>query len=69
MASGMRPCSHKASVSENGGTIAVMGCGIDVIYPQENRNLYSEIIEKGSVITEYLPGTPPLKIIFPQETG
>ncbi|OQA21084.1 MAG: hypothetical protein BWY60_00852 [Actinobacteria bacterium ADurb.Bin346] len=65
MASGIDTCSHKASVSEKGGTIAVMGCGIDVIYPQENRNLYSEIIEKGSVITEYLPGTPPLKNNFP----
>jgi len=65
MAEGIDYFSHKSSICEKGGTIAVMGCGIDIIYPPENKKLYNEIVENGIVISEFLPGTPPLKRNFP----
>jgi len=65
LASGIDYWSHKASVHEKGGTIGVLGCGIDIIYPPENKKLFLEIIEDGSIITEFLPGVPPLKSNFP----
>ncbi|MDL2235011.1 DNA-processing protein DprA [Christensenellaceae bacterium OttesenSCG-928-L17] len=46
-------------------TIAVLGSGIDVVYPNENLKLYHEIAERGAVITEFLPGTRPLRENFP----
>ena len=65
MAAGIDYFSHKSSLGQKGGTIAVMGCGIDIIYPPENKKLYNEIMENGLVISEFLPGTPPLKSNFP----
>jgi DNA processing protein len=47
-------------------TIAVLGCGLDIVYPKENKSLISEIEQKGMVISEYLPGTKPLGINFPR---
>lgn len=46
-------------------TVAVLGSGIDVIYPQENRRLYAEIAERGAVVTEFLPGAEPKREHFP----
>ncbi len=46
-------------------TVAVLGSGIDVVYPSENRRLYEEIAERGAVITEYLPGAEPKREHFP----
>lgn len=46
-------------------TIAVLGCGVDVIYPSSNARLYYRIIESGVVISEFLPGTKPFKENFP----
>lgn len=46
-------------------TIAVLGCGVDVIYPPTNARLYDEIIERGAVISEFPPGTRPLRENFP----
>lgn len=46
-------------------TIAVLGCGVDVIYPTANARLYYEIIERGAVVSEFLPGTKPLREHFP----
>ncbi len=65
MASGIDYWAHKAAIAEKGGSIGVLGCGINVIYPHENKNLYSQIIENGSIITEFIPNTPPLKKNFP----
>ena len=56
--------SHKGALSV-GITEAVMGCGVDIAYPPTNANLLAEISETGAVISEYLPGTPPLKHNFP----
>lgn len=52
----------KAEIS----TIAVLGSGVDVVYPEENRKLYDEICEKGAVVSEFLPGTVPDSKHFPQ---
>lgn len=47
-------------------TIAVLGSGVDVIYPHQNAKLYHEIIERGTVISEFLPGTGPERGNFPE---
>ncbi len=46
-------------------TIAVLGSGIDVIYPSSNARLYDEIAERGAIVSEFLPGTKPLRGNFP----
>ena len=51
--------------AEREGSIAVLGCGADVIYPRANRGLYKELVEKGLVISEYPPGTRPRPWRFP----
>jgi len=65
LAMGIDSCAHKAALEGKGGSIGVMGCGIDIIYPPENRFLYEDILSNGSIITEFLPETPPLKSNFP----
>jgi DNA processing protein len=65
MAAGIDAIAHCAALKYKGGTCGVMGSGIDVVYPPENRKLFSEIPENGSVISEFPPGTPPLKSNFP----
>ena len=65
MAEGIDAASHKGCLIENGFTIAVFGCGIDRVYPYENKLLMEKIIEKGLVMTEYPPGTEPKGFHFP----
>lgn len=65
LAVGIDSYAHRAALEGKGGSIGVMGCGIDIIYPPENKYLYEEIPSNGSVITEFLPKTPPLKNNFP----
>jgi DNA processing protein len=65
MALGIDAAAHRGSVAEAGGSIAVLGCGADVIYPAANRYLYAELVEHGLVISEYPPGTRPLPWRFP----
>jgi DNA processing protein len=65
MATGIDYFAHRAALQKKGRSIGVLGCGIDVIYPYENKDLYKEIIKNGSIVTEYLPGMPPLKQNFP----
>lgn len=65
LALGIDSAAHRASVDEKGGSIAVMGCGPDNVYPPENRKLYNEIITNGTVLTEFPPGMPPLRQNFP----
>lgn len=64
-ARGIDTASHVGAL-KTGCTIAVLGCGIDQIYPSENRKLFYEIIEKGgAIISEYPPGTRPYPAFFP----
>ncbi len=57
MARGVDSVAHKAALSLPGGTIAVLGSGIDVIYPCENRELYERIVDRGLVVSEFVPGS------------
>lgn len=66
MARGIDSTAQWAAVNAGGKTIAVLGCGVDVIYPPENRGLYEKIIKTGLVISEYPPGTQPIAGYFPQ---
>ena len=67
LAAGIDSISQKNAIDYKGKTIGILGCGIDVIYPKSNKNLYLEIINKGGlIISEYLPKTPPLAFNFPR---
>ncbi len=56
MARGVDSIAHRACLNNFGKTIAVLGCGVDVVYPPENRGLYAEIAERGLIVSEYPPG-------------
>jgi DNA processing protein len=66
MARGIDSLAHKGALQGGGRTIAVLGCGIDVIYPSENRNLFYQIIEHGAVLSEFPMGSPPEGGHFPR---
>lgn len=65
MARGIDREAHEGALSNNGDTIAVLGSGIDVIYPWENKILYERICEKGLVMSEFPPGSSPEPGNFP----
>lgn len=65
MAKGIDSTCHRGALDCGGKTIAVLGCGIDRIFPIENRPLYEELIVHGAIITEFKPGTAPLGPNFP----
>lgn len=65
-ARGVDTYAHKGVVSVKERTIAVLGCGLDVIYPAENKELYKQILQNGgAIVSEYPLGTDPLKQHFP----
>jgi len=65
MALGIDTMCARGALSAGGKTIAVLGCGIDRVYPQENKELMRDIMENGAVITEYAPGMVPNGKHFP----
>ncbi len=66
LALGVDGLAHKATLAAGGVTVAIIGCGLDVIYPREHRVLADNIVENGgAIISEYPLGTPPLKQHFP----
>ncbi len=65
LARGVDSAAHRGALAAKGATIAVLGCGIDCIYPPENNLLFDEIHQKNAIISEYPPGTPPLAGHFP----
>jgi DNA processing protein len=65
LARGIDSKAHCGALSANGRTIAVLGCGPDQVYPDENRMLAKRIRSNGAIISEFVPGTPPLPINFP----
>ncbi len=66
MARGVDSAAHRGALEGGGVTIAVFGCGVDVIYPPEHRGLAARILERGALVSEFPPGTPPLRSYFPQ---
>lgn len=66
LALGIDAASHWGAVDVGGKTIAVLGCGCDIIYPASNGDLTRKIWETGLVLSEYPPGTPPLPGHFPR---
>lgn len=66
MAYGIDSLAHKRSLDNNNRTIAVLGNGVDVVYPIKNSNLYMNIIEKGAVLSEYPLGTKSMPYHFPE---
>ncbi len=66
MARGIDSVAHKGALQGEGRTIAVLGCGVDVIYPSENRNLFYQIIEQGAILSEFPMASPPEGGHFPR---
>jgi DNA processing protein len=62
LARGIDASAHKGVLTAGGDTIAVLGCGVDLVYPQENRKLYSEIAARGLIVSEFPMGA----VAFPQ---
>jgi DNA processing protein len=65
LARGVDSLAHNAALKNNGRTLAVLGNGVDQIYPPEHRKLAEEIIQNGALISDYPPGTAPEATNFP----
>lgn len=65
MARGIDGFAHQGALRAGGNSYAFLGCGADVCYPRENRNIYEKLQQNGGIISEYPPGTQPLGQHFP----
>jgi len=65
LARGIDTAAHQGALDSRGITWAFLGCGLDRVYPTENRGLAEAILEKGALISEFPPGAPPLAVHFP----
>jgi DNA processing protein len=65
LARGVDAAAHEGALEAGGRAIAVLGSGVDVIYPPEHRRLATSLLEHGVILSEFPPGTPPLPAHFP----
>ena len=65
LARGIDSAAHRGALAGKGTTVAVLGCGADVIYPSEHRELARQIESGGAIVSELVPATPPQKQFFP----
>ncbi len=66
LALGIDAQAHRRCLDYGGYTVAVLGCGTDVVYPASHRELYNDIATKGCLVSEFPPGTPPHSNNFPR---
>ncbi len=66
LAWGIDRVAHKGALSGAGGSLAVLGTGLDLVYPARNKDLWLEMIQKGLILTEFAPGTNPEAFNFPR---
>ncbi len=66
MARGIDAAAHKGALRVSGATVAVLGCGADVVYPREHAELREEIVARGAIFSEYPPGSLPMPHRFPE---
>src|SRR6185437_8793823 len=65
LALGIDAAAHRGALAAGGVTVAVLGCGVDVVYPRSNRAVFEQIREAGLLVSEYPPGTRPATWRFP----
>ena len=65
MALGADSMALTGALDAGGAVVAVLGCGVDIVYPQEHGEIYRRILENGAVVSEYPPGAPPVGSHFP----
>lgn len=65
MALGIDAAAHQGALRATGSAIAILGCGVDIVYPRANMGLYRQILESGLIASEYPPGTEPRPWRFP----
>src|SRR6266446_10588581 len=65
LARGIDTAAHRGALRVGGRSIAVLGSGVDVVYPPENARLADEIVARGALVSQFAPGTPPLPHHFP----
>jgi DNA processing protein len=65
MARGVDSAAHRGALASGGATVAVLGSGVDVVYPPEHAALAASIVASGALVSELAPGTRPLQWFFP----
>src|SRR6185369_14672641 len=65
MARGIDTAAHKSALAAGGDTVAVLGCGVDIVYPSENRKLAGDIAAKGLILSEFPMGATAFPQNFP----
>lgn len=65
LALGIDAAAHSGALRGSGATIGVLGCGLDVVYPRQNRKIYEEMADRGAIVSEYPFGSQPEAFRFP----